>query len=228
MLHRHSLLVVALSLAFILGYGGAVNPRATGITGTPGTPGIPVYLGSLGISPAYGDTSPADQATATQLFEQGQQLYAKGDVDGALKIFKRIDPVQLDKDQRVQLYQYLTGDPTRLMQDAADAQAAGQLSRAAKLYQLVTTNNKATDGQKETAAARLAEINRQLQAGLARARPGSIDEATLPPSRPTTSMRPTPSCGPSRPAARIWVGSTTSAWIAPWPRLPTAVTKPCR
>ncbi|MCX5661537.1 MAG: hypothetical protein NTW19_17805 [Planctomycetota bacterium] len=149
MRHRHSLLVLSLSASFLVGAGAI---------------------------PLQADEGQPNDATADQLFEQGIQLYSKGDVAGAQKIFRRIDPVQLSKDKRVKLTELVQSDVTRLLADAAEAQKSGDSAKALKLYQAASTSPTATDGQRETANARLADLKRDANASLARSR-AIVDDA---------------------------------------------------
>ncbi len=126
-----------------------------------------------------------EHQSAQQLFDQGMQQYTDGDLIAAQQTFRRIDPLQLDKQQRLTMYETIQNidrqirqgaDPKKLLRDAQQAQDRGDLSRALALYQSVARHPSSSTQQKQTATARLAEVRRRLNADLTRARQ-SIDEA---------------------------------------------------
>lgn len=131
------------------------------------------------------DASEADHPTAKQLFDQGMQRFEAGDLEAARATLRRVDPMQLSKESRVKMYETLQeldrqttkqGDASALLSEADEAAKAGQTSRALSLYEEVTKNSKATERQKQTAAARLADIKSRQNAEASNARK-SIDSA---------------------------------------------------
>lgn len=127
----------------------------------------------------------ADDASAASLFKQFMQQYTEGDLQAATETGKKIDPLQLPKEQRVEFFEAFQdiervadsqADPATLLQKGLDAQRAGQQARAATYLRAVIAHAQSTDAQKQTAAAKLAESRRLLNADLARARQ-TIDSA---------------------------------------------------
>lgn len=131
------------------------------------------------------DASEAEHPTAAQLFDQGMQRFEAGDLEAARTTLRRVDPMQLSKENRVKMYETLQeldrqttkqGDASALLSEADEAAKAGQTSRALSLYEEVTKNSKATERQKQTAAARLTDIKSRQNAEASNARK-SIDSA---------------------------------------------------
>ncbi len=126
-----------------------------------------------------------EHPTAPELFDQGMQQYADGDLAAAQKTFRRLDPLQLNKEQRLIMYETIQNidrqlrqdtDPAKVLEQAIGAQRRGKLPEAMNLYQTVTQHPRATEAQKEKASARLADVKRRINAELTRARQ-SIDKA---------------------------------------------------
>jgi len=128
----------------------------------------------------------AQEGTSAQdLFHQGIQLYTDGEYQKAQQTFYRLDPLQLDKKQRVKMYETIMeidrrlhqiDDPADLLKQANDATEAGQLSQATKLYEAVIQHPRADTEQVRIATAKLDQTKRQRDASLSQARQ-SIDEA---------------------------------------------------
>ncbi len=106
---------------------------------------------------------------ASQLFEQFMDQYARGEYDSARATAQQIDPVQLPRDQRVTLYETIkqidskaveASDPAALFERAGAASKAGDPVSASNTYKLILQHEDATDEDKRTARARLAELVR--------------------------------------------------------------------
>jgi len=126
-----------------------------------------------------------EHPTVQQLFEQGIQQYANGEFVGAQQTFRRVDPLQLNKKQRLIMYETIQNidrhirqdtNPDKMLSEAANAQNSGKLSKALAMYQSVARHPKATQDQKRQATARLAEVKRRINVELTRARQ-NIDDA---------------------------------------------------
>ena len=126
-----------------------------------------------------------DDLVSQKLFEQGMQLYAQGRYGEAQQALHHVDAMQLSKEQRVSLYETLqsierrlekAADPEGLLRQAQEAQKSGDLSEAMRIYQSVLHHPESDTQQKQQAEARIAEINRRLNADLTRARQ-TLDEA---------------------------------------------------
>jgi len=136
---------------------------------------------------AVGPTLNAQEhPTAQQLFKQGIKQYAEGDYVSAQQTFRRLDPLQLDKEQRLVMYETIQNidrhlrqdtNPATLLNNAIKAQNSGKLSPAMAMYQSVIRHPRSTKKQRQKATAQLAQVKRRLNAELTRARQ-SIDEAS--------------------------------------------------
>jgi general secretion pathway protein D len=125
--------------------------------------------------------------TAQELLEQGLKRLGEGDTAGARQTLERVDPVQLSKQDRVRLQQAMqdisrqaqqaSATPATLLADAAKAQSAGKSVEALNLYTKAQAHADATEAQKKTAAARIAELDRKLNDDRTRLR-RQIDEAS--------------------------------------------------
>ena len=145
--------------------------------------GMVIFAGLLiGIGSWF---SLAADPTAQDLYKQGMQKYEQGDHAAALQTLRRVDPMQLSKDDRVSLFETLQdidrkmhqkASPEDLLKQAASAQAEGKLPQALTMYEEAGRHPQATAAQKDLATARLAEVRRSLAAGETAARQ-SIDNA---------------------------------------------------
>ena len=81
------------------------------------------------------------------------QLYANGDLIGAQQTFRKVDPLQLDKKQRLIMYETIQNidrhirqdtSPDKLLSEAVNAQNTGTLSKALSLYESVIRHPKST------------------------------------------------------------------------------------
>ncbi|MCE9589363.1 MAG: hypothetical protein K8S99_02435 [Planctomycetes bacterium] len=131
------------------------------------------------------DGGESDHPTATQLFEQGMQQFSAGDLDSARATLRRVDTAQLSKEDRNKMFNALKalddqalkqGDASTVLSEADEAAKAGQFARAASLYESVKGNAKASEQQKETASARLADL-KSRQGGAAGNDRKAIDAA---------------------------------------------------
>jgi len=102
----------------------------------------------------------ADSPTAADLFDQGVSLYEKGELEAARDVLRRVDVMQLPKEQRLtyastiqDIERRLKADqsPDELLQSAAAAVQQKQMAAAARLYRLVLEHPRATDAQKKAA-----------------------------------------------------------------------------
>ena len=127
----------------------------------------------------------AEGPTAQELYERGMNQYVQGDFAGAMQTFRKIDAMQLPREQRVALYEAIQDinrrvqsetDPDKLLREAGKALDRGRLERAVSLYESVINHPRATEEQVETAKAHGAEAKRQLNAALTQSRQ-KIDEA---------------------------------------------------
>ncbi|NJL31327.1 MAG: hypothetical protein HC898_06680 [Phycisphaerales bacterium] len=127
----------------------------------------------------------AADPTADDLYKEGMQKYSQGDYSGSLQTLRRVDPMQLNKEDRVSLFETLQNIDRQLHQkasaedllkQAAAAQGQGKYPAAATLLEEVARHPDSTAAQKELAAARLAEVRRAQAAGETAARQ-SIDLA---------------------------------------------------
>ncbi len=145
--------------------------------------GMVIFAGLLiGIGSWF---SLAADPTAQDLYKQGMQKYEQGDHAAALQTLRRVDPMQLSKDDRVSLFETLQdidrklhqkASPEDLLKQAASAQTEGKLPQALTMYEEVGRHPQATAAQKDLATARLAEVRRAMAAGETAARQ-SIDSA---------------------------------------------------
>src|SRR5436853_4126660 len=122
LLHRHSFIVMALSVSLLWG----IAPMR-----------------------AWAD-APAEAQTAEQLYEEGMQKFAAGDYAAAEAIFNRVDPVQLPAKERARMKEVLAqmesnkaGGVTAASQLAlaAEAREKGELKKAQSLYEAVQKNS---------------------------------------------------------------------------------------
>ena len=147
--------------------------------------GMVLCLGVSVLLTAHRRVEAQEQPTAQELFDQAMQEYANDDYVSSQKTFRRIDPLQLNKQQRLIMYETVqnidrhireNSNPDKLLNDAKDAQDQGKLSEATALYQSILHHPGASEEQKDRANASIAEIKRRLNAQLTRAR-RAIDEA---------------------------------------------------
>ena len=126
-----------------------------------------------------------DHPTADDLFDHGMQSYSAGNYLEAQSTFRRLDPLQLNRKQRLLMYETIQNidrqlkgisNPATAMKEAARAHRSGNLSQATKLYQSVIKHPGATKKQKKKAEVELAQIKRRRNAQLTRARE-SVDKA---------------------------------------------------
>ncbi|MEX0774593.1 MAG: hypothetical protein WD042_02640 [Phycisphaeraceae bacterium] len=131
-----------------------------------------VLFALLGILLLAADPAAA-QDTAQDLYQQGMTSYQAGELEAARETLRRVDPVQLSKEDRVVYYQTLqeidrrtqtAAAPATTLEQAQAAYKAGQAAKAIALYQTVQDNPQASTQDKATATARVAEIKRNLSA----------------------------------------------------------------
>lgn len=70
--------------------------------------------------------------SASKLLTEGSEAYQKGDLQGARETLKKVDPVQLDRPQRVQLSKMLKDIDAQLSAAAAASAAAAETTAAAE------------------------------------------------------------------------------------------------
>jgi type II secretory pathway component GspD/PulD (secretin)/tetratricopeptide (TPR) repeat protein len=178
--------------------------------------GFTLGLGSLGFAQQADETA---QPTAAQLFTQGIEAYEGGDLETARELFRRVDPMQLPREQRVRLYETLqeldrrsapapeaapapvdgeeaveaaeepvTGPSAAEMLSEADELAVTDPAGAAAIYEQVRVSADSGEMIQMAAEARLAQVQRRLNADLTVVRAlldqvpadleaGNIDEA---------------------------------------------------
>ncbi|MBI1337854.1 MAG: hypothetical protein GC164_12960 [Phycisphaera sp.] len=111
--------------------------------------------------------------TAEQLLQQGVKQVEAGDVEAGRTTLMRVDALQLDKDQRVALYEALRKadeqikaktDPAKLLAQADADLKAGQLNNALKTYESVAAHPGATADQRKQADDGKAQAQTQLDA----------------------------------------------------------------
>ncbi len=127
----------------------------------------------LGVCAAGPALALDDGPSADALYNQGLKQYSDGDLPAAKSTLERVDPLQLPKEQRVQLFQALqdierlldgSAPPQELYDKALQAQREGNYARAATYYRAVVKHAQADATQRANATARLAEIRRSADA----------------------------------------------------------------
>lgn len=128
-----------------------------------------------------------ERQTAEQIFQQGLAEYSAGDFAAAKQTLIRADPMQLPKDKRVTYYETIQAidrqtqkltDPAAKLKEASAAESEGQVSKAIALYRQVASSPSATEGQKQNATAKVAELQRRVNAEVTRSRQ-TLDEADV-------------------------------------------------
>ena len=146
---------------------------------------------TIGPVPSSFADAPVEAPTAAELYRQGASRYAEGDLAGARQLFRRVDPMQLPRQDRVELYETLqeidralnadTSEPMAEPADDAGPTPVELLARAdevsdtsptqaADLYQQVMASPMSGDSLKAVAAARLAQARRRANSGITDAR----------------------------------------------------------
>lgn len=131
-----------------------------------------------------------EDVTAAQLFRQGMQLFERQDYAKAREVLRRVDGAQLPREDRVTLWETLReldlrtagggeaapaaeeapAQPVNRLQQADELTRRGQSAEAISLYEQVLNDPDASEADKTTAAARLAELSRRRNPDLTRAR----------------------------------------------------------
>lgn len=146
---------------------------------------VALLAGLIPVLTLMGDAGQTDELTAEQLYRQGMQQFAEGDLDAAMADLKRVDSAQLEKDDRTKLLQTLQdierqqkgGDAVgTLLAEGDAAQREGRHQQAIAIYQRVLAHEQATADHKDLAKGRLADSRRKLNVELTGARQ-SIDAA---------------------------------------------------
>ncbi len=128
-----------------------------------------------------------EDVAASQLYQQGMRLFAEEKYEQAREVLRRVDGMQLPREDRVTLWETLqeldrrtqgtpapvggaAADPVNLLEQADDLNRRGRIPEATALYEQVLNDADASAEDKNTAAARLAELSRRRNPDLTRAR----------------------------------------------------------
>lgn len=152
-------------------------------------PAVVLFCGSLLLgSPTFADE--ADLRTARSLYQQFLQQVEAEQYQQALETYRRIDAVQLSREEQTRLHETALNidrriqgdriDPADLLRQAEADLAAGRFGPASARFGQVLESNTATERQQAAAEAGLATATRRLSAGLEQARQQIADaEAAL-------------------------------------------------
>jgi len=146
---------------------------------------IALGIGLSGLLIEPGSLHAQQRLSPSELFDQGLKQYADSKFIEAQKTFRRLDPLQLNRRQRLLMYETIQNidrqlkggaDPTTTLDQAAKALNSGKLPRAMSLFKSVAQHPGATKSQKEQATSQMAQIKRRMNTQLTLARK-NVDQA---------------------------------------------------